>query len=132
MTTIIGYEAEKKRIEDIANILKNFGSFKKRGIQIPKGLLLSGPAGVGKTMFAKHLAELSGAYFLSFSPATGQDSNQENAQKIKMLFEEAKTKTPSIVFVDELNSYLPSSYFDSDRTNDFLATLLKRWLLLIA
>ena len=125
MMTIIGYEAEKKRIEDIANILKNSTSFKKKGIQIPKGLLLSGPAGVGKTMFAKYLAELSGANFYSFSPSTNKNSNQENAHKIKSLFEEAKVKTPSIVFVDELNSYLPNSFFDSDRTNDFLATLLK-------
>ena len=125
MENIVGYEAEKKRIEDIANILKKHDYYKKKGIYIPKGLLLSGPAGVGKTMLAHYLIDLSGAKLFSFSPSACQDNSKENAHKLKDLFEEAKKECPSIVFVDELNSYLPSQYFDSDRTNDFLSTLLK-------
>ena len=105
MNKIIGYEIEKKRIEEIADVLKNHEKYQQRGISIPKGLLLSGPAGVGKTMFAKYLAESSGAAFFNFSPSSGEDVSLENAAKLKKLFEEAKKHTPSIVFVDELDNY---------------------------
>ena len=125
MNKIIGYETEQKRIEEIADVLKNKEKYQEKGIYIPKGLILSGPAGVGKTMFAKHLAELSHAKLYSFSPASGKNANLENATKLKQLFEEAKECVPSIVFVDELDSYLPDGYFRTDRTNDFLAALLK-------
>lgn len=125
MEKIIGYEIEKKRIEEIADVLKNHTKYQEKGIYIPKGLLLSGPAGVGKTMFAKYLAELSDSSFFSFSPASGENANQENATKLKKLFEQAKDHTPSIVFVDELDNYLPDTFFVSDRKSDFLATILK-------
>ena len=125
MNKIIGYELEQKRIEEIADVLKNKEKYQDKGIYIPKGLMLSGPAGVGKTMFAKYLAELSHAKLYIFSPAAGQNAQLENATKLKMLFEEAKKCTPSIIFVDELDSYLPDTYFKTDRNNDFLATLLK-------
>ena len=125
MDKIIGYEIEQKRIEEIADVLKNKEKYQEKGIYIPKGLILSGPAGVGKTLFAKYLAELSNAKLYVFSPSSGKNASLENASKLKELFEEAKNYTPSIVFVDELDSYLPDGYFVSDRSNDFLATLLK-------
>ena len=126
MTNIIGYEIEKKRIEEIADVLKNHEKYQQKGIAIPKGLLLSGPAGVGKTMFAKYLAELSGARFYAFSPSSGENAHLENATKLKLLFEEAKSHIPSIVFVDELDNYLPDTFFPAtDRKSDFLATILK-------
>ena len=125
MEKIIGYENEQKRIEEIADVLKNKEKYQEKGIYIPKGLILSGPAGVGKTMFAKHLANLSGAKLYIFSPSSDENANLENATKLKRLFEEAKKTIPSIIFVDELDSYLPDYYFRTDRNNDFLATLLK-------
>lgn len=125
METIIGYENEKKRIEEIADVLKNHEMYQQKGISIPKGLLLTGPAGVGKTMFAKWLAELSDAKLFVFSPSFGENANQENAVKLKSLFEEARKQTPSIVFVDELDNYLPNDLFRTDRNSDFLATILK-------
>ena len=125
MNKIIGYEFEQKRIEEIADVLKNKEKYQKKGIYIPKGIILSGPAGVGKTMFAKYLAELSNAKLFIFTPSTGENAHLENATKLKLLFEEAHSSTPSIVFVDELDSYLPDSYFITDRKSDFQATLLK-------
>ena len=125
MDIIIGYEAEKKRIEGIADVLKNHQKYHEKGIYIPKGLMLTGPAGVGKTLFAKHLAEISGSKLFVFSPSMGDDADSENAIKIKTLFEKAKNIRPSIIFVDEFDDYLPSDYFDSDSRSDFLATILK-------
>ena len=125
MNKIIGYEIEQKRIEEIADVLKNKEKYQEKGIYIPKGIILSGPAGVGKTMFAKYLAELSNAKLFVFSPSSGENAQIENASKLKTLFEEAQKSTPSIVFVDELDSYLPDEYFITDRKSDFLATLLK-------
>lgn len=122
---IIGYQAEKDRIEGIADVFVNREKYSEKGVNIPKGLLLSGPAGVGKTMFATYLAKLAGATFLQFNPALGKGSQTENAQKLKMLFEEAKTKTPAIIFVDEIDNYLPQNDVFSDRKSDFLSALLK-------
>lgn len=125
MENIIGYELEKERIKGLADVLKNHNKYKEKGIYIPKGLLLTGPAGVGKTMFAKYLAELSNAKLFIFTPSAEDDSNLKNSQKIKKLFEKAKTNTPAIIFVDEFDNYMPDDYFDSDERSDFLAATLK-------
>lgn len=125
MENIIGYEIEKERIKGLADILKNHNKYKEKGVYIPKGLLLTGPAGVGKTMFAKYLAELSEAKLYVFTPSAEDDSNLKNSQKIKKLFEKAKNNTPAIIFVDEFDNYMPDEYFDSDERSDFLAATLK-------
>ena len=125
MDTIIGYELEKERIRGLADVLKNHNKYKEKGVYIPKGLLLTGPAGVGKTLFAKYLAELSGAKLYVFTPSSEDDSDLKNSQQIKKLFEKAKNDTPAIIFVDEFDNYMPDDYFDSDERSDFLATILK-------
>ena len=125
MENIIGYELEKQRVEGLADILKNHNKYKEKGVYIPKGLLLTGPAGVGKTMFAKYLAELSGAKLFIFTPSAEDDTELKNSQKIKKLFEKAKNNTPAIIFVDEFDNYMPDDYFDSDERSDFLAATLK-------
>lgn len=125
MENIIGYELEKERIKGLADVLKNHSKYKEKGIYIPKGLLLTGPAGVGKTMFAKYLAELSEAKLFIFTPSAEVDSDLKNSQKIKKLFEKAKDSPPAIIFVDEFDNYMPDDYFDSDERSDFLAATLK-------
>ena len=125
MNEIIGYEIEKNRIEEIADVFKNKEKYQQKGVTIPKGLMLTGPAGVGKTMFANYLAKLSGATMFVFSPSSSENKDLENAAKIKKLFEEAKLHIPSIIFVDELDEYMPDDFFRTDRNSDFLATILK-------
>lgn len=125
METIIGYELEKARIQGLADVIKNHNKYKEKGVYIPKGLLLTGEAGVGKTLFAKYLAEISGAKLFVFTPSSEDDNELKNSQKIKKLFEKAKNNTPAIIFVDEFDNYMPDDYFDSDERSDFLAAILK-------
>ena len=99
----------KEQIEDIKEVvelpLMNPELFKKIGIQPPKGILLHGPPGTGKTLLAKAIANSTDATFIEI---VGSEIVQkfigDGAKLIKEIFNLAKSKAPSIVFIDELDA----------------------------
>jgi transitional endoplasmic reticulum ATPase len=82
--------------------------FQKLGIDPPKGVLLYGPPGTGKTLIAKAVANESGANFFSIAgPEIMSKYYGESEQRLREIFEEANRNTPSIIFIDELDSIAP-------------------------
>jgi transitional endoplasmic reticulum ATPase len=88
--------------------LKHPELFDRLGIDPPKGVLLHGPPGTGKTMLAKAVANESDAYFISINgPEIMSKYYGESEKALRDLFEEAEKNTPAIVFLDELDSIAP-------------------------
>lgn len=85
--------------------MKNPQKYKKLGARIPKGVLLSGPPGTGKTMLAKACAGEAGVPFI---PTSGSDFVEifvgVGASRVRDLFSTAKEKSPSIIFIDEIDA----------------------------
>jgi proteasome regulatory subunit len=101
-----GLEAEKEEIKEIIELpLKNPELFKKVGIIPPKGILLHGPPGCGKTILAKAVANSTNTTFIE---VVGSELVQkfigEGAKLVKELFELAKENAPSIIFIDEVDA----------------------------
>ena len=95
---IVGYEPVKKELKQISDSLKNLEKYKKLGVSAPKGLLLYGEPGLGKTLMASSLIEASGCK--SFV-CRKDKPNGEFINHIKATFEEAMKNEPSIVFLDD-------------------------------
>jgi transitional endoplasmic reticulum ATPase len=82
--------------------------FQKLGIEPPKGVLLHGPPGTGKTMIAKAVASETDANFITISgPEIVSKYYGESEQKLREIFEEAEKDAPSIIFIDEIDSIAP-------------------------
>ena len=102
---VAGVDEEKEELEEIVEFLKNPTKFTEMGAHIPKGVLLVGQPGTGKTMLAKAVAGEAGVPFFIIS---GSDFVEMfvgvGASRVRDLFEEAKKKAPCIVFIDEIDA----------------------------
>ena len=102
---VAGLKEEKEELEEIVEFLKNPGKFTKVGARVPKGVLLEGPPGTGKTMLAKAIAGEANVPFFSIS---GSDFVEMfvgvGASRVRDLFEEAKKNAPCIIFIDEIDA----------------------------
>lgn len=95
----------KKDMKQIIDILNNPKKYKSQGIRQIKGIILEGPPGNGKTLFAKALAEEMNINFIATKGADFQSPVMSmGAQKIKQLFKKAKKHKPCIIFIDEFDS----------------------------
>ena len=102
---VAGLKEEKEDLEEIVEFLKEPAKFTKVGARIPKGVLLEGAPGTGKTLLAKAIAGEAGVPFFSIS---GSDFVEMfvgvGASRVRDLFEEAKRHAPCIVFIDEIDA----------------------------
>ena len=102
---VAGVDEEKEELQEIVEFLKNPTKFTEMGAHIPKGVLLVGQPGTGKTMLAKAVAGEAGVPFFIIS---GSDFVEMfvgvGASRVRDLFEEAKKKAPCIVFIDEIDA----------------------------
>lgn len=102
---IAGHKEVQLELEEIKTFLKNPAAFEKVGAKPPKGVLMVGPQGTGKTMLAKALAGECGATFIAVS---GSDFSSmfvgQGKAKVKQVYDLARKKAPSIVFIDEIDS----------------------------
>lgn len=101
---IVGMENIKKDMTQIVKMMQNPSEYAKKGMRLPKGLLLEGAPGNGKTLFAKALA---GESKVNFIPAKATDFESMfmaiGPMKVKLLFRKARKKAPCIVFIDEFD-----------------------------
>ncbi len=82
--------------------------FEKLGVEAPKGVLLYGTPGTGKTLLAKAVANESNAHFISISgPEIMSKFYGESEARVREIFKEAREKSPTIVFIDEIDSIAP-------------------------
>ncbi|MCC6022867.1 MAG: CDC48 family AAA ATPase, partial [Desulfurococcaceae archaeon] len=102
-------EEVKERIREIVEIpMRHPELFKHLGIEPPKGVLLYGPPGCGKTLLAKALANEIGAYFIAINgPEIMSKFYGESEARLREIFEEAEKNAPSIIFIDELDAIAP-------------------------
>ena len=102
---VAGVDEEKEELEEIVEFLKNPRKFTEMGARIPKGVLLVGQPGTGKTLLAKAVAGEAGVPFFIIS---GSDFVEMfvgvGASRVRDLFEEAKRKAPCIIFIDEIDA----------------------------
>ena len=102
---VAGLEEEKEEMKEVVDFLKSPQRFTELGARIPKGVLMVGPPGTGKTYLAKAVAGEAGVPFFSIS---GSDFVEMfvgvGASRVRDLFEQAKKNAPSIVFIDEIDA----------------------------
>jgi SpoVK/Ycf46/Vps4 family AAA+-type ATPase len=102
--TLVLPEATLKELKTTAGLLQHADTFRKRGIGVPRGLLLYGPPGTGKTQVARTLANETGLRFIGASTADiKQGYLGQSGQKVRELFERAREAAPSLLFIDELD-----------------------------
>jgi len=104
-----GLGDEVKKVREMIELpLKHPELFKRLGVEAPKGVLLHGPPGTGKTMLAKAVAGETSSNFTSIGgPAIMSKFYGESEERLREIFKEAEENAPSIIFIDEIDSIAP-------------------------
>jgi len=102
---VAGIDEAKEEVKEIVEFLKNPGKFQRLGGRIPRGVMLVGPPGCGKTLLAKAIAGEAGVPFFAIS---GSDFVEMfvgvGASRVRDLFNQAKEKSPCLIFLDEIDA----------------------------
>ncbi|OGK17987.1 cell division protein FtsH [Candidatus Roizmanbacteria bacterium RIFCSPLOWO2_12_FULL_40_12] len=102
---VAGVDEAKKELEEVVDFLKNPEKYKKLGARTPKGVILIGPAGCGKTLLAKAVAGEAGVAFFSIAGSEFMEMLVGiGAARARDLFATAKKNTPAIIFIDEVDA----------------------------
>ncbi|HEX8965809.1 MAG TPA: ATP-binding protein [Patescibacteria group bacterium] len=138
LTTLKGFSAvagmeelKQNLLEDVINPILKPEIFKKYKLSIPNGILLYGPPGCGKTFIVRRLAEELGFNFVELKHSdVGSSYIHGTANKIAHVFDLAKAKAPSIVFIDEISGLVPkredlstTSQYKEEEVNELLMQL---------
>ncbi len=111
---VAGIEEAKAEVQEIVDFLRNPKRYRKLGGKLPKGVLLIGPPGTGKTMLAKAIAGEAQANFFS---AHGSDFNEMfvgvGAKRVRDIFKKAAKNKPAIIFIDEIDCLGKKRGFDT-------------------
>jgi len=111
---VAGIEEAKGEVSEIVDFLRNPKKYQRLGGTLPKGVLLIGPPGTGKTMLAKAIACEANAAFFS---AHGSDFTEVfvgvGAKRVRQLFKQARKHNPAIIFIDEIDCVGKNRKFDS-------------------
>jgi len=123
---VLGIDEFKEEFLEVVDFLKNSYTYKKMGADIPRGILLVGEPGTGKTLMAKALAGESNCSFFYMS---GSEFDEVyvgvGAKRVRELFAQARKHSPSIIFIDEIDSLAGKrSAFDSGFSRDTVNQLL--------
>lgn len=104
-----GLKNEVQKIREMVELpMRHPELFEKIGIEAPKGVLLYGPPGTGKTLLAKAVAGETNAHFISLSgPEIMGKYHGESEERIREIFAQAEENSPSIIFIDEIDSIAP-------------------------
>lgn len=108
---VAGIDEEKSQLEEVVMFLKNPNKYRVNGAKIPKGVLLNGAPGTGKTLLAKAIAGEAGVPFFQVNGSSFEEKFVGvGASRVRELFAEAKKVAPSIIFIDEIDSVAQSRY----------------------
>lgn len=122
---IAGIEEVKEQIEDIIDYFKNPDKYKDNGARIPKGIILSGEPGNGKTLLAKAMSAEAGVEFFQ---VTGSSFEERlvgvGASRVRQLFNKAKKSAPAIIFIDEIDSIAQNRNIENSYNAQTLNQLL--------
>lgn len=104
-----GLDVSIQRMREMVELPMRYPElFERLGVEAPKGVLLYGPPGTGKTLLAKAVASETESHFILVSgPEIMSKFYGESEQKVREIFDEAKEKAPSIIFIDEIDSIAP-------------------------
>ena len=105
---VIGYDAIKKELEIICDTMRNTEKYEKLGVNIPKGVLLYGSPGVGKTLLANCILKASGR---NVFVCRKNGSNEQFSSKIEEVFKEAQDNAPSIILFDDMDKFSNNDTF---------------------
>jgi len=102
---VAGVDEAKSELEEVVDFLKNPDKYAKVGARTPKGVLLIGPAGVGKTLMARAVAGEAGVPFFSMAGSEFMEMLVGvGASRVRDLFDTAKKASPAIIFIDEIDA----------------------------
>ncbi|HEY9676618.1 MAG TPA: AAA family ATPase [Drouetiella sp.] len=116
---VVGIDDVKQDLAEIVDFLQHGDELRSIGAKLPKGILMVGPPGVGKTMLAKAIANEAGVPFfgLSASYLGSFDGTDSGAGKIRALYQQARKSPASIVFIDEIDSIGASKTSEGQRSS---------------
>jgi cell division protease FtsH len=102
---VAGVDDAKKELSELVDFLKNPAKYRRMGARTPKGALLFGPSGVGKTLLARAVAGEAGVPFFSMAGSEFMEMLVGvGASRVRDLFSQAKAQAPSIIFIDEIDA----------------------------
>lgn len=122
---VIGYEKEKEELKEIQNFIVNLQKYEDIGARIPKGILLIGESGNGKTLMAKALSSEINIPFYSIGDELNEDTT---VKSIRDVFSEARKHSPCVIFIDEIDKLDNNADFISDPFMDKPSSLIRELL----